>query len=158
MRRDTACLTGHRLIRRELIPEIETALESVIEKLVAQGIIHFGCGGAIGFDVIAGYTVLRMKKRYPQIRLIMVLPCREQDAKWNLADREKYKRLLEAADKTVYIQAAYDDQCMQKRNRHLVDNSGVCIAYLTNGRSGTGYTVRYAAARGREIINIAEML
>lgn len=158
MRTDTACFTGHRFIKREMVPEIEASLESVIEKLVERGIIHYGCGGAIGFDAVAGYTVIRMKKRYPQIRLIMVLPCHDQDAKWKLADKEAYRRLLKAADKTVYIQTVYDDQCMHKRNRHLVDNSGVCIAYLTSDRGGTAYTVRYAAAEGREIINIAEMV
>lgn len=158
MRMDTACFTGHRILRRDLIPEIEAALEAVLEKSIARGIIHYGCGGAIGFDAIAGATVLRMKKRYPQLRLIMVLPCEHQDVKWNSADREKYRRLLESADKTVYLQTAYDDQCMLKRNRHLVDNSGICIAYLTNDRGGTAYTVRYAASQGRENINIAETL
>lgn len=158
MRIDTACFTGHRILRRELIPNIETALEALLEKLITRGIIHYGCGGAIGFDMIAGVTVLRMKKRYPQLRLIMVLPCENQDAKWNPVDREKYRQLLESADKTVYLQTSYDGQCMLKRNRHLVDNSGVCIAYLTNSRSGTGYTARYAASLGREIINIAEII
>jgi len=47
---------------------------------------------------------------------------------------------------------------MQKRNRNLVDNSGVCIAYLTENRGGTFYTVNYAAKLNREIINIADIL
>lgn len=158
MRMDTACFTGHRILRRELIPEIETALEAILEKLIARGIIHYGCGGAIGFDMIAGATVLRMKKRYPQLRLIMVLPCEHQDAKWNPVDRDKYRQLLKSADKVMYLQTSYDYQCMLKRNRYLVDNSGVCIACLTNVRGGTAYTVRYAASQDREIINITEMM
>ncbi|MFA6729992.1 MAG: SLOG family protein [Candidatus Izemoplasmatales bacterium] len=154
----TACFTGHRILRRELIPKIEAALESVMETLIARGIIYYGCGGAIGFDAIAGTAVLKMKERYPQIRLIMVLPCENQDIKWNPADRENYRRLLDAADKRVYLQKDYDDQCMLRRNRHLVDNSVVCIAYLTNDRGGTAYTVRYAAKQGKETINLAESL
>lgn len=156
MKKTTACFTGHRLIRRELVPNIEARLEAVIEKLVVRGIIHYGCGGAIGFDAIAGNAVLRMKKRFPQIRLIMVLPCRDQDAKWSQSDKDNYRWLLAAADKTVYMQDAYDNQCMHKRNRHLVEHSSVCIAYLTNDRSGTGYTARYAESQGVEIINIAK--
>jgi len=155
--KNTACFTGHRIIKRELIPTIVTSLESVIETLIKSGIIYFRCGGAIGFDLLAGYIVLKMKKRYPQIRLIMVLPCENQDLKWSPADKKRYRQLLVSADETIYIQSAYDNQCMHKRNRHLVDNSGVCIAYLTNDRSGTGYTVQYATSKGREIINIAKV-
>ena len=44
---------------------------------------------------------------------------------------------------------------MQKRNRHLVDNSSACICYLTKSAGGTAYTVNYARRMGLRIINIA---
>ena len=47
---------------------------------------------------------------------------------------------------------------MQKRNRHLADNSSVCICYLTKPTGGTAYTVRQAALRDIPIINLAELL
>lgn len=158
MKSDTACFTGHRFIKRDLIPKIEKTLESVIERLIIKGVLHYGCGGAIGFDMIAGYSIIKMKKQYPRINLIMVLPCENQDATWRAADREKYIKLLELADKKVYVQSEYDDQCMLKRNRHLVDNSGICVAYLTENRGGTFYTVRYAEEKNLEIINIADRI
>jgi len=154
----TACFTGHRLLKKTEIPQIKKSLESVIEQLLAQGVIYYGCGGAIGFDMLAGFTVLEMKKRYPQIRLIMVLPCKDQDIKWRQEDKDNYKKLLKAANKYVFLQDKYTDGCMQKRNRHLVDNSGVCIAYLTENRGGTFYTVNYAVELNRKIINIADIL
>ena len=46
---------------------------------------------------------------------------------------------------------------MQKRNRHLVDNSSLCISYLTSDSGGTAYTVNYAKAKGLKIINLAEL-
>lgn len=153
----TACFTGHRYLKREFIPAITKRLESVIDNLVAQGIVFYGSGGATGFDLIAGYTVLKMKERHPEIKLIMVLPCRNQDAKWNQADKERYKKLLESADKCVWTQEEYDNQCMLKRNRHLVDNSSVCIAYLTNMRGGTFFTVNYAKSKNRRVINISDV-
>lgn len=45
---------------------------------------------------------------------------------------------------------------MFKRNRHLVDNSSICIAYLTEETGGTAYTVKYANQKGVRVINIAE--
>lgn len=47
---------------------------------------------------------------------------------------------------------------MQKRNRHLVDNSSACICYLTKPTGGTAYTVNYASEHGLMIINIAQQL
>lgn len=45
---------------------------------------------------------------------------------------------------------------MFKRNRHLVDNSSVCICYQTKETGGTAYTVEYARKHGLRIINLAE--
>ena len=45
---------------------------------------------------------------------------------------------------------------MHKRNRHLVDNSSLCIAYLTKESGGTAYTVNYARQSGLTIINIGK--
>ena len=45
---------------------------------------------------------------------------------------------------------------MQKRDRYLVDDSSVCLAYLTRATGGTAYTVNYARRRGLRIVNIAE--
>ena len=40
--------------------------------------MFYGAGGALGFDTLAAQTVLDMKKEYPQLRLILVLPCEDQ--------------------------------------------------------------------------------
>ena len=47
---------------------------------------------------------------------------------------------------------------MHKRNRHLVDNSSICICYLTENSGGTFYTVNYAKKQGLTVINLAEQL
>lgn len=49
--------------------------------------------------------------------------------------------------KVVYTAEHYYRGCMFKRNRHLVDNSSVCICYLTSDHGGTAYTVRYAQSQ-----------
>lgn len=55
----------------------------------------------------------------------------------------------------VYTSQEYTQGCMHKRNRHLVDNSSVCICYLTKESGGTAYIVKYAKERGLEVINVA---
>ena len=58
--------------------------------------------------------------------------------------------------KVRYTSVEYTRGCMHKRNRHLVDHSGVCVAYLTESRGGTAYTVDYARKNGVPVINLGE--
>lgn len=123
---------------------------------IEQGYRYFGCGGALGFDTLAAQTVLRLQEIYPEIRLILVLPCRDQTRGWKQADVAEYDRIMKAADKVTYTSEQYYSGCMHKRNRHLVDNSSLCICYLTEQSGGTAYTVNYARSQGLKIINVAE--
>ena len=119
----TACFTGHRELPTENLPEISKRLEDTLLTLVEQGYCYFGAGGALGFDTLAAQTVLRLRERYPQIRLILVLPCLNQTRGWQQADVDIYEELKRRADKVTYTSESYFRGCMQKRNRHLVDNS-----------------------------------
>ena len=125
--------------------------------MIAEGYLYFGAGGALGFDTIAAQTVLKLKNKYPDIKLILVLPCKTQTRGWKDKDVAIYEDIKEKADKFVYTSENYDRGCMFKRNRHLVDNSSVCVAYLTEDKGGTAYTVDYARKNGLRIINIADM-
>ena len=123
---------------------------------IEQGYRYFGCGGALGFDTLAAQTVLRLREIYPEIRLILVLPCRDQTRGWKQADVAEYDRIMKAADKVTYTSEQYYSGCMHKRNRHLVDYSSLCVCYLTEQSGGTAYTVNYARTQGLKIINVAE--
>ena len=152
----TACFTGHRELPTENLPEISKRLEDTLLTLIEQGYCYFGAGGALGFDTLAAQTVLRLRERYPQIRLILVLPCLNQTRGWQQADVDIYEELKRRADKVTYTSESYFRGCMQKRNRHLVDNSSGCICYLTKPTGGTAYTVNYARRSGLQVINMAE--
>lgn len=151
----TVCFTGHRVLPTEKISEILKSLEDALVALIEQGYCYFGAGGALGLDTLAAQAVLRLRERYPQIRLILVLPCRNQTRGWPQADVDIYEEIKRCADKVTYTSESYFRGCMQKRNRHLVDNSSVCICYLTKPTGGTAYTVNYARRSGLRIINIA---
>jgi len=153
MKTKTCCFTGHRIISDNRTALMHKLKNTIIER-IENGVIYYGCGGAIGFDTLAALAVLELKKEYPQIRLIMVLPCHGQERKWSETDKKQYFDILEQADKITYVSHDYHDGCMHKRNRHLVDNSGYCVAYLCKKQGGTYYTVKYAETRGLQIIKL----
>ena len=156
MNTETCCFSGHRNILENEYSAIQKRLENEIITLIHQGVRYFGAGGALGFDTMAALAVLQLRKKYPQIKLILVLPCKEQPDRWSERDKKIYNQIRDAADKVVYTSEYYHRGCMHKRNRHLVDNSGICICYLTEKSGGTAYTVNYAEQKGLKIINIAQ--
>ena len=136
----TACFTGHRELPTDDLPEISKRLEDTLVKMIEQGYRYFGAGGALGFDTLAAQVVLRLRERYPQIRLILVLPCLNQTRGWPQADIDAYEEIKRCADKVTYTSEHY---------------FRVCICYLTKPTGGTAYTVNYARRSGLRIINIA---
>ena len=158
LRMETACFTGHRIIPPELFPMVRERLKRVLLNCIEKGYRYFGAGGALGFDTVAAETVLELKNQYPHIKLILVLPCHNQTRGWRKSDIAEYERIKSKADKVVYTAGRYYTGCMQKRNRHLVDNSSLCVCYLTGQNGGTAYTVKYAQKRGLKIINLAKII
>lgn len=158
MREKTACFTGHRKIPPEKLKGISWRLKTILVQLIEDGYLYFGAGGALGFDTLAAQAVLDLKQQYPQIKLILVLPCLSQANSWSEKDKQMYEYIKEQADKVVYTSQEYTRGCMHKRNRHLIDNSSACITYLTESKGGTAYTVDYAQKHGLTVFNIADHL
>lgn len=157
-RKRTACFTGHRNIPTPHRQQLTELLDRMIEVLYRKGVVFYGAGGAYGFDMEAEKAVLRARDRHPDIRLILVLPCRDQDKYWTAENKAVFAEMLQMANKIVYTEETYCRGCMHKRNRHLVDYSGYCIAYLTENSGGTAYTVEYARQNGLKVVNLAAYL
>ncbi len=117
MRERTGCFTGHRQIPEKDYAVIEEKLEQTIVKLYNNGIIRYCAGGALGFDTLAAETVLRLRDTYSELRLILVLPCKDQARGWKAKDVDKYEKIRQRADETVYTSEIYATGCMHKRNR-----------------------------------------
>ena len=146
--------TGHRVIPNSRHNDLCKKLWDVLHALYADGIRTFIAGGALGFDTLAAQAVLELKKTYPDVRLNLCLPCRDQDKLWNAANRERYRNILSLADETYYVSDKYTSTCMHERNRKLVESSSFCIAFLEKDTGGTAYTVNYALSKGLTIIKI----
>lgn len=154
-RNKTVCFSGHRILY-DPKEEVEKNLEAAVRQCIADGAKGFITGGALGVDTLAALTVIRLRKEYPDIRLMLALPCpaAEQTLKWSDSQREEYLNILDLADEVQVLSDKYTDKCMLDRNRFMVDNSGTLIYYLRTERGGTGYTVRYAKKQTIKLIAI----
>ena len=156
MKNMTCCFTGHRKLPAKRIESIVFNLNNEVERLINEGVTTFISGGALGFDQISASLIIAKKEQGANIRLIFALPCRDQDKKWTVRQRQLYNSLLSEADEVHYISEDYSHNCMEKRNHYMVDNSDYCICALVHAVSGTGQTVRYAKEKGLQIINVAQ--
>lgn len=151
----TCCFTGHRFFSGEPKSAVFNNLCLTIRRLYAEGITTFISGGALGFDTLAALAVLKLRRELPCLKLILVLPCRDQHAKWPYADKQAYEEILCAADEVVCLNESYRAGCMHQRNRVMVKLSSICIAYYTGKPGGTAFTVALAQKDGMRIINLA---
>lgn len=151
----TVCFSGHRILH-EPKEEIQARTETAVKKCIEQGFDRFIVGGAVGFDALAAETVLGLKENYPNIKLIMALPCppEERSLKWNQVQKKQYYEIIKQADKVYTLSLQYTDSCMLDRNRYMVDNSKCLICYLRKRRGGTVYTVKYAEKQGLKILRL----
>lgn len=156
MKEKPCCFTGHRKIPPEQLFEITRRLKDKINNLISDGYTCFLTGGALGFDTIAAEVIIEYKNTNPDIQLILALPCRTQADKWLDEDKARYELIKKKSDQVLYISDEYTRGCMFKRNRYLIDNSTVCICYLTSEKGGTAYTVGYAKSKNLTVINLAE--
>ena len=149
------CFTGYRVVPETEFRPLWELLTKTLRTLADEGFCEFCAGGALGFDTLAAEAVLLLREKRPELRLTLVLPCRDQAARWRPEDVRRYEQIKREADTVEYIGEQYTRGCIQRRNRALVDRSDLCVCYLTRSTGGTKYTVEYAAKRGLPILNLA---
>lgn len=128
----------------------------MILKLASMGVVRFFTGGALGFETLAAQVVLSAREKNAAIRLALVLPCRDQAAKWPVPAVTLYESIKSRADEVIYTSDTAARGYILKRNRYMVDESDYCLTYLTKTSGRTAQTVRYAEKTDHVVINVAE--
>ena len=129
-----------------------------LEAVAAPGMARIA-GGALGFDTQAALAVLSLRRKYPQIRLELYLPCPTQTRGWEENDRMLYTQILEQADAYHYTSTGYYHGVLQMRNREMIEGADACVAYLTNSNGGgTAYTAQLALKNNLEFINLNDLM
>ena len=154
----TVCFTGHRHIPFEEKEDLERILEQEILKQIDNGAKSFRTGGALGFDTLAAIAVLKARKKHPDIRLELILPCPSQTQNWADTDIRCYEKIKKKADEYKYVSEFYYDGVLHLRNDQLVEGADVCIAFLKASCGGSAYTSARAIRLGLEFVNLADRL
>ncbi len=158
----TCCFTGHRPQSlpwgmREDDPrclELKLELADRLEGIYEAGWRHFLCGMALGCDTYFAEAVLALRDNHPVVTLEAVIPCGSQPDKWPLRQRQRYNQLLDACDRVNVLQIHYTPDCMQKRNRYMVEHASLLLACYNGYPGGTQSTLLYAQRQGLRTIVI----
>ena len=110
----TCCFTGHRTVPKASEAQIRARLAAAVQGLYLQGYRRFVAGGAVGFDTMAADVVLAFRRHYPEISLILMLPCADQDAKWTSEEKAVYQKQKDEADEVILLAERYFDGCKRK--------------------------------------------
>lgn len=141
---------GHREIFCDLNSELREAIEIAINE---YDITTFYVGEQGSFDRIAKGVVTAMKQKYPQIRLILILP-------YFTNRLNQYKDIYTLEYDEIIIPSILDGihpkGAITKRNRWMVDESQLIISYVSRSYGGAYNTVKYAIRKNKSIINIAQ--
>ena len=131
--------TGHRELGEDFSVR---KLRKEIEKLIEKGVDTFYNGMAIGFDLISAETVLKIKKKYPHIKLSLCIPCYGQEKLFSEKDKKRYIKIYKKADEKIILSDSYYKGCMLVRDEYMAERADVMITYCKKEKGGTAYTVR----------------
>lgn len=123
--------------------EIKLWLAETVEDLIGQGADKFYLGGYGSFDVMAASIVWDLKKKYPHIQSVLVIPYLDKQV-----DASHY-------DYTTYppLESVPRRYAITHRNRWMVDNSDAIVAYVRHGWGGAAQTLERAKKKGLIVIN-----
>lgn len=137
----TFCGHGDTIISSEL----QKWLKQIIISQIEAGADVFYLGGYGAFDRAAASAVWELKKTYPHIQSILVLPYLDKKV-----DMSHY-------DNTVYppLESVPRRYAILRRNRWMVDVSDVIIAAVDHSWGGAAQTLQYAVLKKKTIINFS---
>ena len=155
LRECTCCFTGHRPEKLgQAEKEIRALLGIEILTAVNDGYVRFISGMARGADIWAAEAVLRLRGIHDVVRLVCASPYEGFEKSWAKKWKERYRRIMAAADEVNFICPAYSNDCFQRRNEWMVDRSARVIAVYNGARGGTRNTIAYARGCGVEVRHI----
>ena len=132
--------TGHRDIKEAHSARLPELILRSIEYAYGLGCREFYAGGAVGFDTLAAKEVIRFRMSHPEVRLVLLLPCRNQDEKWTEMEKAVYEFTLSSADEIAYISEEYTPDCMRRSKDFYVFSHNLNVGSVTNTAANPLYT------------------
>ena len=148
-RNKRVCFAGHREVYQR---EINEKVKNIIADLARQGSIEFLTGGMGKFDRICSGAVRSTKKDFPNMKLWLVLPYMLKSIN---TQRDYFCELYDEIILPDGSENAHRKAAITMRNRWIVEQSGIMLAYVGRSFGGAYQTIRYAQKHGGvEIINL----
>ena len=144
----TCTFFGH----RDTPDSVKRILEKTVRDLIEnRGVDNFYVGNHGRFDVMVYSVLKQMKKEYPHIRFAVVLAYMPVETEEDNIDYNDtlYPDGLENTPKRFAI---------SHRNRWMLNNADMVIAYVAYSRGGAWQGVRAAKGQGKTVINLANMI
>ena len=137
---------GHREADEGLLPRLELVVDRLIRE---EGVLYFYVGGYGGFDRVAAAAVRRMKQKYPDITLMLVLPYHPAERPTEAPD---------GFDGTYHpdgLESTPKRYAIVRANRIMVDTFDWMVCYVRHGAGNSRKLLEYAQRRAeRGLIQI----
>lgn len=118
-------------------------LYETVEGLITQETADmFLLGGYGGFDRMASSVVWELKKKYPHVKSVLVLPYLDRKMDESQCDWTVYPGLEKVPRRYA----------ITHRNRYMVNDADVVIAYVQHSWGGAAQTLDYAKQKKKRII------
>ena len=140
---------GHRTLYHSVA--IEKEIERIVRELIStKSFVEFYVGRNGDYDICVASVIKRVQNAvgHHNSALILVLPYKLKDVE----DYQKYyDDVILPLEDSTHFKAA-----ITKRNRWMVDNSDLVLAYVERETGGAYQALRYAEKSGVHIINLGK--
>ncbi len=117
-----------------------------VEKLILNGADEFLFGGYGEFDLLSARMIKQFKKKYPNIKSVLVVPYLDNDWDRELYDCSEYPPIENVPRRFAII----------KRNEYMVNIADIVIAYVKFKTGGAWKTYSFATRKRKEVINLGK--
>lgn len=150
----TCTFAGHRDVFQADIPK---KLDKVISQILAFGdnSYRFLVGVRGQFDEMCSSAVRKVKREHKdkQITLVLVLPYFSQELNTN---KEYYDQFYDDVVIPSELADVHYKAVITKRNRWLIEQSDILIAFVYRNFGGAYTTINYAIKKEKRVINLAD--
>ena len=128
--------------------KVKSWLEVEIKKLISEGKVEFLLGGLGRFDILAAQVVRSLKNEYPDILSVYVAAYINSECNKDLYDCSEFPPIENVPARFAIVH----------RNRWMINEADVILAYVENTFGGASKTLEYAKRKNKKIINFYNKL
>ncbi|MBE6728061.1 MAG: DUF1273 domain-containing protein [Ruminococcaceae bacterium] len=121
-------------------------LNNAIIDCINNGVTRFLSGGQGRFDRISANAVFKLKRNFPNIKNILVIPY----LSFNIFEKDIFDEVIFPEDFEKY----HFKTAIPQRNKYMVNNSDIAICYIEHSWGNAVKTFKYAQKTNIKIIKL----